>query len=53
VEEVEVVTAGEGEQRASGREYRNGRASWEYHRLYFILFYFKKQWRPDHGTLAL
>ena len=38
-EEAGVVTAGEGERRASGSERRDGRASWECRRL----FYFEKR----------
>jgi hypothetical protein len=37
MEEAEVVVAGEGERRTSGRECRDSRASWDCHRLFFIL----------------
>ena len=37
-EEAEVVTAGEGERWASGRERRDDRASWEYRCLFLLLF---------------
>jgi hypothetical protein len=36
-EEAKMVTAGEGEQEASGRERCDGRASWERRRLFVIL----------------